>query len=191
MLCNAMQSNPYRSSSKLDFFVGLERRILSSLNHRDAVTSNNPLFPILAQLNLAGNDFSLSELANCHMRMEVLISLELRNGVGDDVVNILQLIAIRLGIQEDSPMREAVQLSEDDVEGAEIIESLLQDVIGLLEDRSINEGKAKIDVGLPPGKSRIVLLTQGLDLLVVVLDCKGQGSVGNELDVLDCLHCIA
>ena len=125
------------------------------------------------------------------MGMEVLVSLERWNSVGDDVVHFLQLIAISLGVQEGSAVREAVQLPEDDVERSEIVESLLQDVVSLFEDRGVNEGETEIDVGLPAGKGGVVLLAQGLDLFIVVLDSEGQGSVCDQLDVLDCLHWIA
>lgn len=125
------------------------------------------------------------------MGMEVFVSLEGWDSVGDNVVHFLQLIAVCFGVQENRPVLEAVQLPEDDIERPEMVESLLQDMVSLLEDRSVDKGKTKIDVGLPSDKSGIMLLPQGLDLLIVVLDGKGQGCVGDQFDVLDCLHRIA
>lgn len=125
------------------------------------------------------------------MGMEVFVSLEGWDSVGDDVVHLLQLVAVGFWVQEDRPVREAVQLSEDDIKRPEIVEPLLQDMVSLLKDGRVDKGKTEIDVGLPSDKSGIVLLPQGLDLLIVVLDGKGQGCVGDQFDVLDCLHWIA
>lgn len=122
------------------------------------------------------------------MRMEIFVSLEGRDGVGDDVVDFLQLIAVCFGIQEDGSVGEAVQLPEDNVERSEVVESLLQDVVGLLEEGRVDKGKTEVDVGLPSHKSRVKLLPQGLDLLIVVFNSKGQSCVGDQFDVLYCLH---
>lgn len=70
-------------------------------------------------------------------------------------------------------MREGIHVGEDDIEGGEVIEALLEDVVGLREQGSINEGEAEVDMGLPTAVSRVMLDANGLDLLVVVLDCEG------------------
>jgi hypothetical protein len=58
--------------------------------------------------------------------MELLVTLQLRNGSSNDLLNFLELIAIGLGDQKDSTMREEIHFSENDVKGWELIKSLLE-----------------------------------------------------------------
>ena len=161
----------------MDLLVGLEGRVFASLDHADAVTAHYPLFPIVSQLCLAGVELAFSELARGHVGMEFLVCLQLRDGIGDNIVNILELISVCFGVQEDCSVREGIQGSEDDVEGREMVESCLQDVKGLWEEGSVYEREAEIYVGLPANESWIVLLTNRLNLLIAVLHCEGQGCV--------------
>jgi hypothetical protein len=107
------------------------------------------------------------------MWMELPISLQLRDGIRDDIVNILQLISCCFRIDEDCPVGEGVHDPEDDVKRGKMVESFLENVEGLREQGCIDEGEAEVDVGLPTTKSRVVLDTNGLDLFVVLLYCEG------------------
>lgn len=84
-----MQINRYTSSLEFDLPIGLEGRVLAALDHADAVTSHNPLLPILAQLGPACVQLSLPKLAHRHVWMKLSIGLQLRNGICDDIVDIL------------------------------------------------------------------------------------------------------
>jgi hypothetical protein len=172
----------------LDLLVGLEGRVFASLDHADAVTAHYPLFPIFSQLCLAGVELAFSELARGHVGMEFLVCLQLRDGISDNVVNILELISVCFRVQEDCSVWEGIQGSEDDVEGREIVEACLQDVKGLWEEGSVYEREAEIDVGLPANESWIVLLSNRLNLLIAVFHCEGQGCVVEQLWVFDGLH---
>lgn len=57
--------------------------------------------------------------------MEIFVGLELREGIGDDIVDILELISVCFRVQEDCSVGEGIQGSEDDVEGREIVEACL------------------------------------------------------------------
>jgi len=69
-----------------------------------------------------------------------------------------------------------------------MVEACLQDVKGLWEEGSVYEREAEIYVGLPANESWIVLLTNRLNLFIVVLHCEGQGCVVYQLWVFDGLH---
>lgn len=104
--------------------------------------------------------------------MEISIGFQLRDGISDDIVSILQLISGCFRIDEDCAMGEGVHNSEDDIERGKVVESWLENVEGLREQGCINKGEAEVDVRLPTAKGRVVFDTNGLDLLVVLLDCE-------------------
>lgn len=182
--------NVHRCISSLEFNlpVSFEWRILASFNHADAVTPHNPFLPIIAQLVSASIELSLAELPNCHVRVELFVAFQLRNCSCNDVVYILKLVPISQRVQEDSAMWEGVHCLEDDIEGSKVIKTFLENVKSLRECWCVNEREAKVNVGLPTSKSRIMLLSYGLNLLIVMLNCKGQGCVVHKLDVVNGLH---
>jgi len=123
------------------------------------------------------------------MWMKFFISFQSWNGLSDNFLNILQLITISSRIEEKSSMRKAVHLFESNIERSYVVKSGLKDIVCILELRSVNEWKTKVNVRLPPRISRIIFLTKSLNLFIVVLDCKSQSSMMNQFNVIEiCLH---
>lgn len=175
----------------MDLVSSLEWCILSSLNHAQAITSNNPFLPILLQLPLSFNNFSFAEFTGSHMWMEVTISLESRNRIRNDLIDLLQLISFGLWDKEDSSMWEAIHRLKSDLKWCKILQSFLENPIGILELRSINERKAEVDMRLPSLERRIKLLPNSLYLLIIHLNRKSQSSMINQFDVIwdfECFH---
>jgi hypothetical protein len=109
--------------------------------------------------------------------VEVLVCFELRDCSYDYLVDILELVAFCFWAQEDSSLREAFHCLEGDIEGREVLETGLESIKGGLEEWSIDEGEAEVDVRLPAFEGGIVEFPQGLNLLVVCFYCECQGGV--------------
>ena len=79
-------------------------------------------------------------------------------------------------------MREAVHLTEDNVKRSNFLKFFLKSVESLGEKGSINKGEAKVDVGLPPFKCRVMNFSECLNLLVIVFNREGKGSVCDKFE---------
>jgi hypothetical protein len=86
-------------------------------------------------------------------------------------------------------VREAVHLTEADVEGSDVGELVLQELVDLVKVGSVHEREGEVDVGLPTHEGGIKLLSQSLHLLVVLLHCESKGCKGHQLQLRGiCLH---
>jgi hypothetical protein len=70
-------------------------------------------------------------------------------------------------------MSKVVHFPESDIEGRNMLQFILKDIEDRIKEGPVDEGEAKVDVGLPALEGWVVNLSESLNLLVLALCCEG------------------